>query len=395
MSGASNHEVGSNMASNDSMSHVFISYVSEDRDKVDRLCNDLRALGFTIWRDRDSIYPGLRWPTAIRTAIQEGAFFVACFSDNYLARNRSYAWKELNLAIEELKSRPSDRAWFIPVLLTECSAPDREIGGGETLRDIQWVSLHENWENGVCSLAQVFSHRATDAPNAAPAQAPRSTRTEEIQFYHVPWIIVLAFLGGLVGGAIWTFFSRSLGGSVEPHGIAAILWPAVTIFPAMLLIWFYQRSSLGGFKIDYYDVAGFFVGLSIGSWCFYDLPLPGAVGFRGTIDKLTWSFFQKEAVLVVIWTACLSVGGFLPSLIRRLLVLKLGAKKSLSLLIIQVLLVMGPTSAAVITFVNIFPSDTYESGRGILAGILLRLGLIAGLLVAWTRWAPECHGEYH
>ena len=57
--------------------------------------------------------------------------------------------EELTLAIEELRQFASDREWFIPVLLSECDIPARSIGGGETLLDINWVPLYENWDAGI------------------------------------------------------------------------------------------------------------------------------------------------------------------------------------------------------------------------------------------------------
>ena len=64
--------------------HVFISYVRENQDQVDRLCQDLEKSGVNVWLDRHSIKPGARWKIAIRKAIRHGDFFIACFSDEYL-----------------------------------------------------------------------------------------------------------------------------------------------------------------------------------------------------------------------------------------------------------------------------------------------------------------------
>src|SRR5207244_3285891 len=61
------------------MRHVFISYVREDTQQVNRLCADLASYGAEVWLDRDSIQPGTRWREAIRCAIQDGDYFVACF----------------------------------------------------------------------------------------------------------------------------------------------------------------------------------------------------------------------------------------------------------------------------------------------------------------------------
>ena len=53
------------------MAHVFISYVHQKRDVVDRLAKELRNRGVTVWLDRDDIEPGARWRDAIKKAIIE------------------------------------------------------------------------------------------------------------------------------------------------------------------------------------------------------------------------------------------------------------------------------------------------------------------------------------
>jgi hypothetical protein len=119
------------------MSHVFISYVRDNSEAIQKLSNSLEDHGVRVWLDRDKIRPGYRWKAAIRDAIREGAFFIACFSGEYHQRLRTYMNAELTFAIDELSERPTDRAWFIPVLLPGGVVPDRDIGGGETLRSLQ------------------------------------------------------------------------------------------------------------------------------------------------------------------------------------------------------------------------------------------------------------------
>lgn len=131
------------------MAHGFISYVRENGAIVERLCDELRQQGIEVWLDRDQIRPGERWRQAIRQAIEHGAFFLACFSKEYTERETTYMNEELTLAIDELRKHPTDHAWFIPVLFSECRVPEREIGGGETLRHLQWVAIWENWQEGV------------------------------------------------------------------------------------------------------------------------------------------------------------------------------------------------------------------------------------------------------
>src|SRR5215203_6234706 len=99
------------------MTHTFVSYVRADSERVRRLCHSLNERGITTWLDQEELKPGQRWKQEIKGAIKKGAFFLACFSSAYRDRQRTYMNEELTLAIEELRLRSTDRAWFIPVLL--------------------------------------------------------------------------------------------------------------------------------------------------------------------------------------------------------------------------------------------------------------------------------------
>lgn len=138
------------------MAKVFISYIQENSLQATSLSQLLIKRGITVWMDKDSLLPGMRWKTSIRDAIQSGDFFIACFSKEYYQRDRSYMNEELMIALEELRLRTSDRAWFIPVILNECNVPAQNIGAGETLLDLHWVNLHFNWEEGIKKITQVI-----------------------------------------------------------------------------------------------------------------------------------------------------------------------------------------------------------------------------------------------
>lgn len=139
------------------MPHVFISYVRENKKLVDNLCEDLCKNGIEVWMDRDQIQLGQRWQDAIRQAIKEGAFFIACISKESQRKDSTYMNEEIILAIEELRKRPTNKIWFIPVLLNTDEIPERSIGGGETLRDLHHVSLKDDWEKGIQSIVKVIS----------------------------------------------------------------------------------------------------------------------------------------------------------------------------------------------------------------------------------------------
>jgi hypothetical protein len=145
--------------------HVFLSYVRENSSQAERLAADLRAAGVDVWIDRSNLTPGERWRDGIRSAIRAGNLFVACFSREYAARERSHMNEELTLAIEELRLRPTHRAWFIPVLLDDSYVPDRRISTNESLRDLQWVNLADNWTAGVAQIASVAHRTRHDPPN--------------------------------------------------------------------------------------------------------------------------------------------------------------------------------------------------------------------------------------
>jgi hypothetical protein len=164
------------------MSHIFISYVHENLQQVERLCRDLREYGLEYWRDREHIMPGVPWKDAIRRKIQKGAFFVACFSREYTKRTSTYMNEELALAVEELRKRPAHVAWFIPVLFTKGSLPEREIGGGRTLHDLQWVDLSQDWEVGMRRIvAAVYKICPEDIDEKLAGGAMRDGERDLIQ----------------------------------------------------------------------------------------------------------------------------------------------------------------------------------------------------------------------
>jgi formylglycine-generating enzyme required for sulfatase activity len=160
--------------------HVFLSHVREDAERIDRLASDLEARGIETWIDRHKIRPGERWEKAIEDAIRSGAFFVACFSTAYSARTRTYMNEELHIAFQEVRLRPADTSWFIPVRLDECEIPDLRIAPNLTVRSFHWLDLFPDWENGVERLAEVigFSSRPDQLRERVSAAEPAPDTSE-------------------------------------------------------------------------------------------------------------------------------------------------------------------------------------------------------------------------
>ncbi|MFY9608580.1 MAG: toll/interleukin-1 receptor domain-containing protein [Blastocatellia bacterium] len=182
------------------MPHVFISYVRENQRDVDRLSKALKRNGIRVWLDRDSIQPGERWKTAVRKAITDGAFFIACFSAEYASRSRSYMNEELQLALDEIRRRPSDRAFFIPIILSATAIPDIEISSRETISDLQWVDLTQGWDKGIKRILSVVAP-LQDLPFKTLGEAFQSLQTLERQMKKDnPDIVSVALDRRLTGG---------------------------------------------------------------------------------------------------------------------------------------------------------------------------------------------------
>jgi TIR domain len=123
------------------MTHTFISYVREDAALANYIADVLRANGVEPWLDTERIELGQRWKDELRNAIQNGDRFVALFSQARAERDRSVAHEELLIAIEELRQRPRERAWYLPIRIDNSPMPSNPIGGGETLNDVHYADV--------------------------------------------------------------------------------------------------------------------------------------------------------------------------------------------------------------------------------------------------------------
>ncbi|SPH17933.1 hypothetical protein DEA8626_01461 [Defluviimonas aquaemixtae] len=143
--------------------HAFISYVREDSAIVDRLATELRSNGVIVWLDRDDILPGHFWKDAIKKAISEGGYFIACFSQELQSREETYMHGELRLAIDRLRGMPRERTWFIPVLLNKTEIPNHPISDFENLSEINFIELYDNWDESIVKLLTSMGITDTDA----------------------------------------------------------------------------------------------------------------------------------------------------------------------------------------------------------------------------------------
>ena len=155
---------------------VFISYVRENSDRVDWLCQVLEAAGIPVWLDTAQLWPGQDWRAVIRRAIREDSLaFLACFSSQSVGQSRTYQNEEIVLAINEMRLRPPDQSWLIPVRFDDCQIPDRSIGGDQMLSDLHQSDLfgdncQRNADRLVEAIRRILSRDST-TPSPRPTGA--------------------------------------------------------------------------------------------------------------------------------------------------------------------------------------------------------------------------------
>lgn len=168
--------------------HVFISYVREDSSAIDRLEQALRDAGIPVWRDVTDIGLGLDWRREIDQAITQHALvFLACFSHASVARHRTEQRTELLLAAEEYRRRRPDRAWLIPIRLSDCDLPHVDLGAGRSLTSLNWLDLFgDRWDPACARLISEIRRQLDPASTARPGDQSTSPRDPGAAAEHGP-----------------------------------------------------------------------------------------------------------------------------------------------------------------------------------------------------------------
>ncbi|TNF19697.1 MAG: toll/interleukin-1 receptor domain-containing protein [Rhodobacteraceae bacterium] len=222
------------------VSDVFISYVHEDSRLVHFLSDILKANGVSVWLDRDRLIPGQRWKSAIRQAIKNGTYFISIHSKKRNAKEVSHVNEELMLAIDEIRKRPATMSWFIPVKIDDCELDDRQIGGGETLSDLQWCDLRD-WAHGVGSLLNALGVKEPKFDHGLPlAKGLPSVvkiRSGFVRYDYLPGLP--EYMQGLEFRVVEGWCQREEDGSILAY--------IETVAPMTLVQEFNKQTGLSGF----------------------------------------------------------------------------------------------------------------------------------------------------
>jgi len=128
---------------------VFLAYVEEDYEKVDRLFHALTKAGFEPWMDRHKLLPGQNWPRALENAIETADFFVACLSRRSVMKRGTFQ-SEMRFAMDCARNAPLDSIYFIPLRLEQCEVPQ------QIRQQLQYVDFFPTFASGVRQLVGII-----------------------------------------------------------------------------------------------------------------------------------------------------------------------------------------------------------------------------------------------
>ena len=111
---------------------VFLSHNSEDKPRVRRLAERLRAAGLQVWFDEWVIQPGDDIYLAIERGLEVSRTLVLCLSPAALGSD----WVGLERSTALFRDPANAGRRFIPLLLVECKLPD-------TLRRYKYVDCRQ------------------------------------------------------------------------------------------------------------------------------------------------------------------------------------------------------------------------------------------------------------
>lgn len=130
---------------------VFLCHANEDKDRAERLAEDLHRNGLRTWFDKDDLRGGDRWDDLIQNTLMHDVQYVVVLQSESLAvksRTRSYVNREIKIALKVQEFYASPRRFVIPAML---DGPERQR---DDLEHIQSVDL--NQPDGVDRLVRTI-----------------------------------------------------------------------------------------------------------------------------------------------------------------------------------------------------------------------------------------------
>lgn len=244
--------------------HIFVSYVREDRPYVDRLVRSLRKAGEAVWYD-ELLLPGGKWKPEIRDRIDDSYAFILCCSTNLNRRDRTGVFKEVDIALSNFRELPPDSYYFFPVCFDDVDLPKIEVYEQQYLQDVfQKASIYADQETQNKEFGRLVSAIRKSPFHPAPRNNKPIPEPEQIPppviFYieiFLQWLLdpkVLVKLGACLVGLIISIVavgplvqagldhaSQDGAGPSVGNPAALLLW---AISCAVLFVWTRDRHSI-------------------------------------------------------------------------------------------------------------------------------------------------------
>ncbi|WP_312954036.1 TIR domain-containing protein [Atlantibacter hermannii] len=102
---------------------VFISYASQDKERVLSYYDALEDNSYKLWMDCKKLIGGQDWDFEIRKNFSKADVVIAFITSNSY-KKRGYVQRELKLALKNLEEKLRDDIYLIPVLFDGVSVPE-------------------------------------------------------------------------------------------------------------------------------------------------------------------------------------------------------------------------------------------------------------------------------
>ncbi|HEL4845749.1 MULTISPECIES: TIR domain-containing protein [Stenotrophomonas] len=156
------------------MLRVFISYASDDRERVLPYFERLRQQGFSPWIDQ-LILPGQSWELEI-TRNFKSANAIIIFMSARSVTKRGFVQREAKDALELMRNKLHGDIFIIPVLLEDCEVPDQISDNYQHID----LNVEGAWDQVVASLKLAAQQQSVDLADGA-THGPFKVFTEEVK----------------------------------------------------------------------------------------------------------------------------------------------------------------------------------------------------------------------
>jgi hypothetical protein len=133
-------------------SAAFFSYSRQDSEFAQKLAQDLRSSGASVWLDQLDIRPGQRWDRTVQDAVTSCPRMLVVLSPSSV--DSENVMDEVSFALERKKT-------VIPVLYRDCDIPFR-------LGRVQYIDFRTDYDRALKELVETLN--ALEAEQTPPAQ---------------------------------------------------------------------------------------------------------------------------------------------------------------------------------------------------------------------------------